>query len=169
MQNRRPTAPMNPQTLPEDYRYLARTIELAAEAEAEGNLPIGAIVVLGEDIIAEAKNKILIPEFHPGRHAEIEALNMIPGERLHNHSRDMTLYTTQEPCVMCLGAIVLYRIGRVVYGGADPKRGAAFLRDELTKIYDTDALPKMIGPLMPEICNVMFEKADAIYRRYRGY
>jgi tRNA(Arg) A34 adenosine deaminase TadA len=68
--------------LPEDIDYLCRAIALGAEAEAEGNLPIGAIVVMEGRVIAEARNKVLFPEFHPGRHAEIEAMNMIRGEWL---------------------------------------------------------------------------------------
>ena len=153
--------------LPEDIDYLCRAIALGAEAEAEGNIPIGAIVVMEGRVIAEARNKVLFPEFHPGRHAEIEAMNMIRGDYLHHHSKNMTLYTTQEPCVMCLGAIILYRIGRVVYGGMDPKRGAVYLQEHLAKIYDLKSLPVFIGPLMPEICDPLFDRADKVYRSYR--
>ena len=151
----------------EDLNFLHRAIALGEAAEAEGNLPIGAVIVMDDMVIAEAANKILVPEFHPGRHAEIEAMNAIPGERLHGHSKNMTLYTTQEPCLMCFGAIVLYRIGRVVYGGNDPKRGAAYLREHLTRIYDPASLPVFIGPVLPEICDPLFERADKVYRRFR--
>jgi tRNA(adenine34) deaminase len=153
---------------PIDIEYLRRAIALGLEAEEEGNLPIGALIAVDRTIFAEAKNKVLFPEFHPGRHAEIEALNTIPGKYLHEHSRKMTLYTTQEPCVMCLGAIILYRIGRVVYGGADPKRGASYLTEYMSNIYDKQNLPCFIGPLLPDICDPMFTRADKIYRAYRG-
>jgi tRNA(adenine34) deaminase len=151
----------------EDMDFLRRAISLGLEAEKEGNLPIGALIVKDGIVLAEARNRVLFPEFHPGRHAEIEAMNMIPGQYLHEHSRNMTLYTTQEPCVMCLGAIVLYRIGRVVFGGVDPKRGASYLTDSLKRIYDPKNLPSFAGPLLPEVCNPLFERADLIYRRYR--
>lgn len=151
----------------DDYDFMRRALELANEAVAEGNLPIGALVVDGGEIIAEAKNKVLFPEFHPGKHAEIEALNQISGSRLHKNSKSMILYTTQEPCIMCLGAIVLYRIGRVIYGGNDPKRGATFLLDQLTKIYPPENIPVFIGPLMPDICDTMFSRADELYRAFR--
>lgn len=151
----------------EDMEYLRRAIALGAAAELEGNLPIGALIAMDGVVLAEAGNKVLIPEFHPGRHAEIEAMNRIPGHYLHEHSRKMTLYTTQEPCVMCLGAIVLYRIGRVIYGGADPKRGASYLTRHLVEIYEEKNLPSFVGPLLPEICDPMFERADIIYRNYR--
>jgi tRNA(adenine34) deaminase len=151
----------------EDMDYLRRAIALGTEAEVEGNLPIGALIAKDGVVLAQAKNKVLFPEFHPGRHAEIEAMNMIPGNYLHEHSKKMTLYTTQEPCVMCLGAIILYRIGRVIYGGSDPKRGASYLTRHLTQIYDRINLPIFIGPLLPEVCDPMFARADKIYRDYR--
>jgi tRNA(adenine34) deaminase len=120
-------------------------------------------------VLSESGNKILVPEFHPGRHAEIESLTKIPGEILHKDSKKMTLYTTQEPCVMCLGAIVLYRIGKVVFRGRDAKRGAVYLREHLQEIYKTNDIPLFIGPVIEveNICDEMFKRADAIYRRYR--
>jgi tRNA(adenine34) deaminase len=166
--NQQPATNSNNDVSPVDMEYLRRAIALGEEAEKEGNLPIGALIAMDGTILAQAKNKVLFPEFHPGRHAEIEAMNMIPGKYLHEHSRKMTLYTTQEPCVMCLGAIILYRIGRVIYGGADPKRGASYLTEYMSNIYERQSLPSFIGPLLPDVCDPMFARADKIYRAYRG-
>jgi tRNA(adenine34) deaminase len=151
----------------DDLKYLDHALSLARAAEKEGNLPIGALITLDGHILAESGNKVLVPDFHPGRHAEIEALNKIPGDYLYKRSKDMTLYTTQEPCVMCLGAIILYRIGRVVYGGSDPKTGATYLIKYLQKIYEKNNIPIFVGPVSPELCDAMFRKADTIYRKYR--
>ncbi len=151
----------------EDIFFLHHAIEIAVQTAKEGNLPIGAVVVDDGLIISEAGNKVLKPEFHPGRHAEIEALNKIPGKHLHEKSKKMTLYTNIEPCVMCVGAIVLHRIGRVVFGAIDPKRGASYLLEHLKQIYKSEQLPLLIGPVMQKECEEMFAYADKIYRAYR--
>lgn len=90
----------NPAT--RDLLYLRRAVGLALEAEKQGNLPIGAVVTLDDRVIAEAGNALLIPQYHPGRHAEIEALQRVP-ENLWPRAREMTCYTTLEPCMMCTG------------------------------------------------------------------
>ena len=94
--------------------HLHRAVRLALEAERLGNLPIGALITLDDEVIAEAGNSVLVPHYHPGRHAEMEALRRVP-EELWPRSREMTCYTTLEPCVMCMGAL-LHGVGRVVFG-----------------------------------------------------
>jgi tRNA(adenine34) deaminase len=150
-----------------EIEFMTRAIELARSAESKGNLPIGAVIVEDGRIIAEGENRVLYPSFHPGRHAEIEALNKIPGDHLHNKSKQMILYTTHEPCVMCLGSIVLHRIGKVVFGGIDPNRGASYLVPHLEKIYLKGNLPEIVGPVLPEICDALFKRADEVYRNFR--
>jgi tRNA(adenine34) deaminase len=106
-----------------DTKYIFRAIQIALEAEQGGNLPIGAVITLDNKIIAEAGNSILSPLYHPGRHAEMEALHNIPAD-LRLHSTEMTCYSTLEPCVMCFGALLLHGIGRVVFGAEDTRGGA---------------------------------------------
>jgi tRNA(adenine34) deaminase len=105
-----------------DETYLRRAIELAAEAERAGDVPIGAVLVRG-DLVLEGKNEKELRR-DATAHAEIlvlrEAARRLDVWRLS----DATLYVTKEPCVMCAGAIVAARIKRVVYGAKDPKGGA---------------------------------------------
>lgn len=105
-----------------DETYLRRAIELAAEAERAGDVPIGAVLVSG-DLVLEAKNEKEL-RGDATAHAEIlllrEAARRLGAWRLS----DATLYVTKEPCVMCAGAIIAARIKRLVYGAPDPKGGA---------------------------------------------
>ena len=76
-----------------DSAHMRRAIQLALEAEARGDLPVGSIVTLNNEVVAEAGNAVLVPSYHPGRHAETEALRLVP-EGLWPRSREMTVYTT---------------------------------------------------------------------------
>jgi tRNA(adenine34) deaminase len=106
----------------DDEVYLQRAIELAAEAERAGDVPIGAVLVSG-DTVLEAKNE-KEAQRDATAHAEMlllrEAARRLGAWRLS----ESTLYVTKEPCVMCAGAIVAARIKRLVYGARDPKGGA---------------------------------------------
>src|SRR3954462_3268037 len=113
----------NTNSADEDLKHLRRAVHLALEAERLGNLPIGAVITLESRMIAEAGNSILVPHYHPGRHAEVEALGRVPAE-LWPLSREMTLYTTLEPCLMCMGACVLHGLGRICFGALDSEGGA---------------------------------------------
>src|SRR5579872_5441195 len=107
----------------EAERHLHRALELAAAAQAAGDVPVGAVLVCG-DVVIEAKNEREL-RADPTAHAEMlaiaEAARRLGAWRLG----DATLYVTKEPCVMCAGAIVAARIARLVYGASDPKGGAA--------------------------------------------
>jgi tRNA(adenine34) deaminase len=107
----------------DDIARMTRAIELAAAAEAAGDVPIGCVVVLG-DVVVETHNE-KESRADPTAHAEMLAIR--EAARLHGAWRliGATLYVTKEPCTMCAGAIVAARIQRVVYGCADPKGGAA--------------------------------------------
>ena len=97
---------------------------LAAKAESLGEVPVGALVVIDDEVIAEGYNNP-ITTHDPTSHAEIEAIRAA-GESLKNYRlRGATLYVTLEPCVMCAGAIIHARINRLVYGASDSKAGAA--------------------------------------------
>ncbi|MBR7888935.1 tRNA adenosine(34) deaminase TadA [Marinomonas sp. A79] len=106
-----------------DQRWMARAIELAAIAGAESEIPVGAIVVLNDEIIGEGYNAP-ISSCDPTAHAEIQAIRMAC-QHLNNYRLPgATLYVTLEPCSMCAGAMVHSRIERVVYGATEPKSGA---------------------------------------------
>ena len=148
---------------PHESRFLERAIELALETEAGGNLPIGAVLVLDGEIVAEGANRILVPTPHPGRHAEIVALGAL-AEHLLPRVGEMTCYTTLEPCVMCFGALLAHGIGRVVYGAAEPLGGATGLLPHLPPAVAAEAArTQWIGPAWPERCDPLFARAAAAY------
>jgi tRNA(adenine34) deaminase len=109
---------------PAGERLMGIALERAREAEAHGDVPIGAVVARGDEVLASAGNERELRR-DPTAHAEILAIRAaaeaLGGWRLP----DTVLYVTLEPCAMCAGAIVLARIPTVVYGAADPKAGAA--------------------------------------------
>lgn len=108
-----------------DEGWMRRALALAVQArDEEGEVPVGAVLVLDGTIIGEGRNRNIT--LHDATaHAEICALRAA-GQRLHNHRiPGATLYVTLEPCAMCAMALVHARIARVVFGAADPKTGAA--------------------------------------------
>ncbi len=99
-------------------------MELAAKAEAEGEVPVGAVVVLDDVIIGEGWNRP-ISTSDPTAHAEIVALRAAGLHQANYRLPGSTIYVTLEPCPMCASAIIHARVGRVVFGAYDPKGGAA--------------------------------------------
>jgi tRNA(adenine34) deaminase len=106
-----------------DVQFMQRALELARRAEQEGEVPVGAVLVHGEEIIGEGWNRP-ISGCDPTAHAEIQALRAA-GQQLGNYRLvDTTLYVTLEPCIMCIGAIMHARVQRLVYATTDPRAGA---------------------------------------------
>jgi len=103
---------------------MRRALDLAAEAAAAGEVPVGAVITRGEEIVAEARNAMR-GSLDPTAHAEMVAIRAA-GEAIGQPRLDgCTLWVTLEPCAMCAGALVHTRIRRVVFGCADPVAGAA--------------------------------------------
>jgi tRNA(adenine34) deaminase len=106
-----------------DQAYMRRALELAACAEAEGEVPVGAVLVADGRVLAEGWNRPITLS-DPSAHAEMIALRA-GGQALGNYRLPgTTLYVTLEPCAMCAGAIIHARVARLVYGADDPKTGA---------------------------------------------
>ncbi|WP_072032306.1 tRNA adenosine(34) deaminase TadA [Erwinia sp. 9145] len=106
-----------------DEVWMRHALMLARRAWEEGEVPVGAVLVQGERAIGEGWNRP-IGHHDPTAHAEIMALRQ-GGAVLENYRLlDTTLYVTLEPCVMCAGAMVHSRIGRLVFGARDEKTGA---------------------------------------------
>ena len=107
----------------DDLYYMDKALELAREAAAEGEVPVGCVIVRGDEIVGMGRNRRETGKTALG-HAEIEAIGQacqkLGGWRLW----ECTLYVTLEPCPMCAGAIINARIPRVVYGASDSKCGA---------------------------------------------
>jgi tRNA(Arg) A34 adenosine deaminase TadA len=107
----------------DDLTYLRAAIAEANDTEANGEVPVGAVVVHKNQIIGRGQNRVL-RDSDPTAHAEIVALREA-GRTLKNYRlEDCTLYATLEPCAMCAGAILHARIARLVYAASDPKAGA---------------------------------------------
>ena len=107
----------------DDY-WMRRALDLAERARSEGEVPVGAVLVMDDDCIGEGWNRP-ISAHDPTAHAEIAALRAGAAHMGNYRLPGATLYVTLEPCAMCAGAIILARIKRLVYAAADPKAGAA--------------------------------------------
>ena len=106
-----------------DEHWMQHALELARRAEAAGEVPVGAVLVLNGELVAEGWNQP-IGSADPTAHAEIIALRAA-GRKLDNYRLlDTELYVTLEPCPMCVGAMLHARIKRVIYAATDPKTGA---------------------------------------------
>ena len=105
-----------------DEQYMRKALQEAEAAFREGEIPIGAVVVCGDHVIARAHN--LTETLHDvTAHAEMQAITAAANELGGKYLTDCTLYVTVEPCVMCAGALGWSQIPRVVYGCPDEKRG----------------------------------------------
>ncbi|MCU7879027.1 MAG: tRNA adenosine(34) deaminase TadA [Candidatus Thiodiazotropha sp. (ex Lucinoma borealis)] len=107
-----------------DQQFMQHALLLAERAESQGEVPVGAVVVLHNQIIGEGWNQPIARQ-DPTAHAEIMALRDAASNRGNYRLPETTLYVTLEPCPMCAGAIVHARVARVVYAASDPKGGAA--------------------------------------------
>lgn len=107
-----------------DRHWMARAIELALAAQAQGEVPVGAVLVAGDAVLGEGFNRP-IGACDPTAHAEIVALRAAATQAANYRLPGSTLYVTLEPCAMCAGAIVQARVQRVVFGARDPRAGAA--------------------------------------------
>jgi tRNA(adenine34) deaminase len=108
---------------PNDVDFMRRALELAQRAAESDEVPVGAVLVLGDEVIGEGWNRP-IASHDPTAHAEIVALRA-GAQRLHNYRLGKTtLYATLEPCAMCMGAVLNARVSRVVFGAWDQKAGA---------------------------------------------
>ena len=108
----------------DELEFLRAAIAEACEAEAAGEVPVGAILVHNGEMIGRGQNRVL-RDHDPTAHAEIVALRQA-AQYVENYRlvSGCTLYVTLEPCAMCAGAIIHARVARLVYGALDPKAGA---------------------------------------------
>ena len=134
-----------------DGEFMGLALELAREAGAAGEVPVGALIVMTGEVVGRGFNQP-IGRHDPTAHAEIMALRDA-ATRLGNYRLPgCTLYVTLEPCAMCAGAIMHARIDRVVFGARDPKTGAA------GSIIDLFAEPRLnhhtaaVGGVLAEAC-----------------
>jgi tRNA(adenine34) deaminase len=103
---------------------MRHALGLARRAQEEGEVPVGAVVVLNEQVVGEGWNRP-ISASDPTAHAEVQAMRAASAKLRNYRLLGTTLYVTLEPCAMCVGAMFHARIRRVVFGASDPKTGAA--------------------------------------------
>ena len=107
-----------------DEHFMDEALRQARKAAAKGEVPVGAVLVVGDRIVVKAHNQV--EELKDATaHAEMLAVTAAAGETGEWRLNEATVYVTKEPCPMCAGAMSLSRVKRVVYGAADPKMGAA--------------------------------------------
>jgi tRNA(adenine34) deaminase len=108
---------------PSDIEFMGRALILARRAAEDGEVPVGAVLVLGNEVIGEGWNQP-IGLGDPTAHAEIVALRAAAQRQRNYRLAATTLYSTLEPCAMCVGAVLNARVSRVVFGAWDSKAGA---------------------------------------------
>ena len=143
--------------MPADIDFMRLALQQAGRARAAGEVPVGAVLVSGDRVIAEGANQPIACH-DPTAHAEIEALRCA-GRALGSYRlTDTTLYVTLEPCPMCAMAIVHARVRRLVFGAWDPRAGAA---GSLTDIFALPGLNHRVdvfgGVLMEECGSLLRE------------
>lgn len=147
-----------------DQTMMLRALAQAARAEKEGEVPVGAVIVHGEQIVAAAYNQreqLKDPTAHAEMIAITQAADALDSWRL----TECTLYVTLEPCPMCAGAILQARIPRIVYGALDPKAGAV---ESLYHLLGDDRLNhqvEVVGGVMANECGGMLTEFFRAQRR----
>ncbi|MDE0856839.1 MAG: tRNA adenosine(34) deaminase TadA [Nevskia sp.] len=121
---------------PADAMWMRLALDLARQAAAEGEVPVGAVLVRDGTIVGEGRNQP-IALHDPSAHAEMLAMRDAAMRVGNYRLTGTTLYVTLEPCVMCAGAIVHARVSRLVFGARDPKAGA------VDSVYDVIARPRL--------------------------
>ncbi len=150
-------------TAPLDRYWMGHALELAQEAARAGEVPVGAVLVRGGELIATGRNGP-IAAHDPTAHAEIAALRAA-GARLRNYRLcGTTLYVTLEPCPMCVGAMIHARIQRLVFGAFDPKTGAMGSVFDLQEAAHHNHRIKVEGGVRGDECG---ERLRAFFRSRR--
>jgi tRNA(adenine34) deaminase len=126
-------------------------LAMAREAVAAGEVPVGAVVVEGGLVLASGHNETEARR-DPTAHAELLALQRALGQAGTDRLPAATLYVTLEPCAQCAGAIVLAKVGRVVFGAWDPKAGMAGSLHDLLRHPRLNHRPEVISGVLEEEC-----------------
>ncbi|RJQ49030.1 MAG: tRNA adenosine(34) deaminase TadA [Gammaproteobacteria bacterium] len=147
-----------------DSDWMRHALKLAGRAQAEGEVPVGAVLVLNGELIGEGWNRP-IAACDPTAHAEIMALRAGAEKTGNYRLNGATLYVTLEPCVMCAGALVHARVKRLVFGAADPKAGAVI---SVFTIPDSGRLNHRVqhtGGILSDECGAMLSRFFELRRK----
>ncbi len=141
---------------PEDTEHMHAALDAARHAEAAGEVPVGAVVVVGGKIVAEGHN-ISVSAADPSGHAEVVALRAAASALGNHRLNDATLYVTLEPCVMCVGAMAHARVSRVVFGAYDKKAGALGSVEDLSVSRALNHRFEVNGGVLAEECGELLK------------
>jgi len=154
----------------EDEHWMNRALQLAGEAAAKGEVPVGAVLVLDGKEIGAGFNAP-ISGCDPTAHAEIRALRDAAARVGNYRLPGATLYVTLEPCTMCVGAIVHGRVSRLVYGASEPKAGAIESArrtlEEPHLNWDVTAVRGVLSDQCSQVISEFFSRRRAEIRRLR--
>src|SRR5580698_7854064 len=140
-----------------DADYMRQCLALAAQAQQRGEVPVGAVLVRDERVIAQGSN-CPIASHDPTAHAEVETLRAA-GKALGSYRlADTTLYVTLEPCAMCAAAMVHARVRRVVFGAWDPQAGAAGSMVDIFRLPGLNHLVDVFGGVLSEECGAQLQQ-----------
>lgn len=146
-----------------DNTFMTAALDAARSAAAAGEIPVGALLVKGDNVLARGYNRS-IADCDPSAHAEIVALRAA-GEAVGNHRLAGTsLYVTLEPCAMCVGAMMQARISRLVFGAYDPKAGAAGSVIDLTESKVFNHRFEVNGGVLADECAAVLQEFFALRR-----
>ena len=149
---------------PDDEAWMRAALAEAEAAAAKGEIPIGAVIVRGGELIASGHN-VRETERDPTGHAEMVAIRRAAARLGAWRLTGTTLYVTIEPCPMCAGALVLARIERLVYGAADPKAGACGTLWNLVQDPRLNHRLAVTAGVLEDECRAVIQ---AFFRRLRG-
>ena len=136
--------------------YMQKAIEEAKKAYRDNEVPVGAVLVCNNKIVAEAHNTV-IKNNNPLCHAEMIVINEALKKLDTTYLSDCSLYVTKEPCIMCLGAIVNARVGRVYFGAYDVKYGASDHLLNLMHLNMVNHKAEIYGGIMENECKKLLE------------
>lgn len=143
---------------PSDVQFMQQALRLALRAGEEGEVPVGALLVANDAVIAEGWNRP-IGSRDPTAHAEIVAMRAGATALQNYRLGDCTLYATLEPCAMCMGAIINARVSRVVFGAWDAKAGAC------GSVIDLSREPRL-GQKLDVFGGVCSDESAALLRQF---
>lgn len=128
----------------------------ARRAADTGEVPVGAAVVVAGEVVAKAHNET-VSQKDLTRHAELTVIRKALGKLSADRLEEATLCVTLEPCAQCAGAIVLSRVGKVVFGAFDPKAGMAGSIEDLLRHPDLNHRPEVVGGAMEQECGELLK------------
>jgi tRNA(adenine34) deaminase len=149
-----PDAP--PPVAAADLGGIRSALEMAARAAELEEVPVGAVVMRAGAVIARAHNEMILRR-DPTAHAEVLAIRQALDVTGTGRLNDCTLYVTVEPCAQCAGAIVLAKVGRVVFGAYDPKAGMAGTIDDLLRHPRLNHRVEVVGGVEADACGALLQ------------